>query len=116
MKSKLTDLDFEAMYPLLFGMIAGCLWTVGALWGRVMFPDSDTILSSTLTVSGIFVGFLATNKSILIGMNSPIIARLRSSGYINEIVSYLGEAIWFNLAFCAFNVVGFFVCRAPWWY
>ena len=98
------NLQFEKLYPYLFGIVATLLWLIA----NPMFPKSDSILSSTLTVSGIFVGFLATSKAILMSMNSPIIAELKESGYIQELVSYIGQAIWVNLLFCIWNVVGYF--------
>lgn len=38
-----------------------------------------------------------------------MIEELKLSGYINELVSYVGQAIWLNLLFCTVNVVGYFV-------
>ena len=105
-------LIFEKYYPYLFGVVAWVLWKQLNL----MFPTSDSILSSTLTVSGIFVGFLSTSKAILVSMNSQIINELKSSGYIEELVSYIGQAIWINLLFCSFNVLGYFVDTSKFWF
>ncbi len=103
---------FEKIYPYVFGILASVIWMqIG-----IGFPTSDSILSSTLTVSGIFVGFLATSKAILMSMSSSIIDDLKDSGYIQELVSYIGQAIWINLLFCSFNVLGFFVCTTNNWY
>jgi len=105
-------LFFEIIYPYLFGLIAGYIW-----WkAGAKFPSGDAILSSTLSVSGIFVGFLATSKAILISMNSPLVNELKRSGYINELVSYIGQAIWLNLAFCTLNVIGYFSIRDAYWF
>lgn len=95
-------LFFEKIYPYLFGLIAAAFW----FQTEAVFPTGESLLSATLTVSGIFVGFLATSKSILISMSSPIIDELKRSGYIEELVSYIGQAIWANLFFCSFSVVG----------
>jgi len=103
---------FEKLYPFLFGVIAAVLW-----WeSDVAFPAADAIISSTLSVSGIFVGFLATSKAILISMNSPLVSDLKKSGYIHELVSYIGQAIWLNLSFCTFNVIGYFGNQSQHWY
>lgn len=108
----LMKLLFEKYYPYLLGAIAGLLW-----WkSGTSFPESDAIISSTLSVSGIFVGFLATSKAILISMNSPLIQDLKTSGYINELVSYIGQAIWLNLAFCTIDVVGYFILQTNQYY
>lgn len=105
-------LFFERFYPYLFGIIAGLIW-----WDtNPAFPASNAIISATLSVSGIFVGFLATSKAILISMNSPIIKELKDSGYIHELVSYIGQAIWINLAFCILDVIGYFSNQSAKWY
>lgn len=105
-------LFFEKIYPYLLGLIASVLW----LRVRGTFPTGDSLLSATLTVSGIFVGFLATSKAILMSMSSPIIEELKRSGYIEELVSYIGQAIWVNLLFCSINVIGYFVSTQTEWY
>lgn len=98
---------FEKIYPFLFGIIAAVIW----LEMGGVFPKADPILSSTLTVSGILVGFLATSKAILMSMNSSIILELKKSGYIHELVNYIGQAIWLNLIFCTINVIGYFITQ-----
>lgn len=103
---------FEKFYPYLFGLIAAAFW----LMAETIFPTGESLLSATLTVSGIFVGFLATSKAILISMSSPIIDEIKRSGYIEELVSYIGQAIWVNLFFCSLSVVGFFVATDAGWY
>jgi len=100
-------LFFEKIYPYFFGIIAAVIW----LELGCVFPKADAILSSTLTVSGILVGFLATSKAILMSMNSPIILELKKSGYIHELVNYIGHAIWLNLLFCTINVIGYFITQ-----
>ncbi|WP_444942747.1 hypothetical protein ACJJIK_10860 [Microbulbifer sp. ZKSA006] len=105
-------LIFEYIYPYLLGVIGSALWYLFAL----KFPADKGLLSSTLSVAGIFVGFLATSKAILISMDSPIIQRLRESGYINELVSYISQAVWLNLSFCGAGVIGFFIKEPNSWF
>jgi len=105
-------LFFERVYPYLLGVIAAVIWFRGG--GE--FPAGDSLLSATLTVSGVFVGFLATSKAILMSMSSPIINELKRSGYIDELVSYIGQAIWVNLLFCSVSVTGYFVDTQSGWY
>jgi hypothetical protein len=105
-------LFFEQTYPYLFGLLAGFFW-----WkASISFPSNDSIISSTLSVAGIFVGFLATSKAILISMNSPVINELKRSGYINELVSYIGQAIWLNLAVCTLDVIAYFANQTKVWF
>ncbi len=105
-------LNFEKIYPYLFGVLACAIWW----YMDGIFPTENAIISSTLTVAGIFVGFLATSKAILISMDSPLITELRKSGYINELVAYIGHAIWLNLTFCVIGVIGYFSFQAAQWY
>lgn len=106
------SLWFERTYPYILMGVAAFLW----YRLQLAFPDSDSVLSSTLSVSGIFVGFLATSKAILISMSSPIIERLRTSGYMAVLASYIAQAIWLNLLFCMINVVGYFKNQAEIWF
>jgi len=106
------NLIFEKSYPYFFGLLASIFWLIFS----PEFPGTDSILSSTLTVSGIFVGFLATSKAILMSMSSPIIGELKKTGYIHELVSYIGQAIWINLLFCTLNVIGYFVNTSSLWF
>lgn len=100
------NLILEKTSPFLLAGAAAFIW-----WSfDCKFPpNSDSLLSATLTVAGIFVGFLATSKAILLSISSPIIEQLRSSNYMNDLVSYIGQAIWFNLLLCTFCVMGFFL-------
>ena len=106
------NLIIEKLYPYFFGLLASIFWLIFS----PVFPNTDSILSSTLTVSGIFVGFLATSKAILMSMSSQIIGELKRTGYIHELVSYIGQAIWINLLFCTLNVIGYFVNTSSWWF
>lgn len=106
-------LFIEKISPFLLGFLAG----LAAYLVDIQFPDGDAILSSTLTVSGIFVGFMATSKAILMSMSSPIIESLKSSGYMADLINYIGSAIWINLLFCGVSVLGFFLAGQiqPWY-
>nr|WP_320125957.1 hypothetical protein [uncultured Shewanella sp.] len=100
------SLILEKIFPFILAITAAFVW-----WSfDCKFPsNSDSLLSATLTVAGIFVGFLATSKAILLSMSSPIIEHLKTSNYMNDLVSYIGQAIWFNLLLCTFCVMGFFL-------
>lgn len=108
----MTKLYFEKSYPYLIGVLASTLWLIFS----PLFPKDNSILSATLTVSGIFVGFLATSKAILMTMKSPILGQIKESGYIHELVSYIGQAIWSNLLFCTWNVIGYFADTSETWF
>lgn len=109
----MTRLNRERWYPYAVASASMLAWRFADL----PFPDSEALLASTLTVSGIFVGFLATSKAILIGVKPAILRSLSTSGYMSDLVSYIGQAIWANLAFCTFNVLGYFITvPRPHWY
>ena len=102
------SLIVEKYRPYLISVIALIIWELC----HIEFPDENallSLLSSTLTLSGILIGFLATNKAILISMNSPIIESLKESGYITELVQYISHAINSNIIFCIINILGYFL-------
>ncbi|MEH6564581.1 MAG: hypothetical protein V7756_04565 [Halopseudomonas sp.] len=103
---------FERFYPYIFMGLAAYFW----VYLEVTFPAKDSLLSATLGVSGIFVGFLATSKAILMSMSSAIIDKLRETGYMKILASYIAEAIWLNLSFGIFNVIGFFGNQEQSWF
>ena len=105
---RLNSLIWERLYPYVVALVGAIVWYCISNKSILKFPSSDAILSSTLTVSGIFVGFLATCKAILISMDSPVLNDLAETRYIDDLVSYISQAIWWNLVFCLVNVVGYF--------
>jgi hypothetical protein len=101
----------EQIYPYVIALGCAVTWSQWATG----FPQSEALLGATLTVSGILIGFLATSKALMLSLDSKVLDDLRTSGYIQELVGYLGQAIWANLLFCALCVVGFFVERSAWY-
>lgn len=102
----LTELQRERAYPYLLGGVA-FLWTLGV--DRLSFevPYNDGLLSSLVSLGGIFAGFLATLKTLLGAIGDDAYARLKSSGYLDDLLLYLREAIWGSLALCVFAMFGF---------
>jgi len=101
------SLWFERGYPWLFGIAAALL----AWLQEAPLPEGDklsALLSASISVSAILVGFLATMKSIVMAIPS-IANRLRQSDYLSLLASYLSTATAANLLFCVLNIAGFFV-------
>jgi hypothetical protein len=103
------SLTFERWYPLFFAVAA----TLLALLLDVGFPSGDSyragLLSAAISAAAIFVGFVATAKSILMALPpGGVRQRLHDSRYIDDLASYLNQAMVSNLVFCALNVAGFF--------
>jgi len=93
------SLTFERLYPWIFGAFA---ITLGWLLDLSLPFGDDTrftsLLSASISVSAILVGFLAT------------IERLRKANYLDILSTYLVEGTLANLLFCILNIAAFF----PW--
>lgn len=95
----------EKSAPYLLAIAGAVLW-----WQcDIELPAGDAILSSSLTLGAILTGFLATAKAIVMSLDSPIMNRIRETTYINDLVSYLSQAIWLSFGFCIVSIIGFFV-------
>lgn len=94
----------ERLAPYLLAF-AGCL-----MWWKfdMHFPKGENILSSSLTLGAILTGFLATAKAIMMTLDSPIMQRIRQTTYIDDLVSYLSQAIWLSFGLCIISIAGFF--------
>jgi len=94
----------ERSYPYLIPLIAAAVF-----WrAHFSYPTGQDILSASITMGAIFTGFLATLKSIVISLQSPRIENLRKTKFFGLLLSYLQEAIWLSLLFCACCLSGFF--------
>lgn len=74
-------------------------------------PDkSASLVGGSLTVSALFVGFLATSKSIIMSYKgSRIFAQLKKTGHLSRMVSYLRFAIYSSLAWLGLGFAMYFV-------
>jgi len=102
----MNSLSYERWYPLVVAVATTALWG----YFDAPFPkDSKEFLAAALSYAATLTGFLATAKAILMAMPSDsVMGRLKSSGYLEDLVRYLREAIYFCLVFCALNLAGFF--------
>ena len=102
------SLTFEKIYPSLFA-IAACIL---ALSLQVSLPTNDSylagLLSASISTAAIFVGFIATAKSILMALSKTVKNNLHFSGFMPTLACYLSHAMAGNLIFCALNISGFF--------
>lgn len=104
----------ERSYPYILPLlVAAAFWRA-----HLSFPVGQDILSASITMGAIFTGFLATLKSIVISLQSPKIENLRKTKFFGLLLSYLQEAIWLSLLFCACCLSGFFYDPAhpPQWF
>lgn len=73
-------------------------------------PDqSDSLLGASLSLGAIFAGFLATAQAIVMTLDSPVMKRLKESGLINDLMSYLSHAIYAALGFSIVCLLGYFI-------
>jgi hypothetical protein len=94
----------ERVYPYLISLLgAGLFWYLS-----LPFPKGQDILSASITVAAVFVGFLATSESIVISLQSPTIEHFKATKFFPLLLQYLQEAIWISLTYCAFSLFGFF--------
>lgn len=94
----------ERVYPYLFALAAGLIF-----WRRqIAFPTGHDILSASIPMGAIFTGFLATLESMVITIQHPKVETLRSTKFFGLLLSYLQEAIWMSLLYCAWGLFGFF--------
>lgn len=113
-QGRMMGLIIERTFPYICGLAAGLLW-----WRlQVPFPEAwKEFLASVLTLASIITGFLATAKAILMGLQgTQVMQDMHRSGYIADMVTYLGEAVFAAFLFCIYNLWGFFVDPNDIWY
>lgn len=97
----------EKIYPAIFALIAATAWW----YFSPNFPrDEKEFLGAAISVGSILTGFIATAKAILAALpNDAVMGRLKKSGYIKELASYLTQALYGCLAFSVYGMIGFFL-------
>lgn len=96
----------ERTYPALLGILSALAW-----WYFLPnFPrDEKEFLGAAISVGSILTGFIATAKAILAALpNDSVMSRLKSSGYIHDLASYLTQALYGCLLFSIYGMAGFF--------
>jgi len=74
-------------------------------------PDrSASFVGGSLTVSALFVGFLATSKSIMMSYKgSRAFAQLKKTGHLSRMVGYLRFAIYSSLLWLGLGFAMYFI-------
>lgn len=94
----------EQVYPYIAAGAATAAW----MNLNIVFPVPKDILGSSITIGSIIAGFMGTAQAILMSLDRPIMKRLQDAGYLSDLTSYLGSAIWLSFAFSALALIGYF--------
>jgi hypothetical protein len=107
-------LRVEKIYPLLAALCVGTAWYLLSSRFSLSLPKEEKeFFAAALSMGAVLTGFIATAQAILMALPSDsVMGRLRSSGYINELVSYLAASIATGFLFCILNLVGFGLLEA----
>lgn len=104
-------LRIERHYPVLLASLG-----VAAAWYfsfALPFGAEKELLAAALGLGAVLTGFIATAQAILMALPSDsVMGRIRSSGYLAELVGYIAQALSGGLFFCVACIVGFFVLAA----
>ena len=96
----------EAAYPLAVGVLFGAAWWCA---GPALPIDEKEFLAAAISLGAVLTGFIATAKAILATLPSESVMRqLRASGYVNDLVDYLAQALYGCLLFSVISLAGFF--------
>jgi hypothetical protein len=100
-------LSLERNYPLLGALSAFALWW----YFSPPFPAAEKeFLGAAIGIGAILTGFIATTKAILAALPSDsVMGRLRATGYVKDLISYLEAALYTCLAFAIYGLFGFFL-------
>ncbi|XYJ09454.1 hypothetical protein ACSUZJ_18990 [Telluria sp. B2] len=102
-------LRFEKWHPLVIGLTAGIAWAY--LFQRFGFhlpADEKEFFAAALSMGAVLTGFIATAQAILMALPSDsVMGRLRSTGYIDDLISYISSALLSGFIFCLLNLIGF---------
>jgi len=96
----------ELAYPWVLALVSAALW-----WqlNPILPPDEKEFLAAGLSIGAILTGFITTAKAILVALPSDsIMGRLRASGYIDDLIIYLAQALYLCFIFSIYCIVGFF--------
>lgn len=102
----MSSLAWERVYPYFFG---GTAIAAVALLDKYGYKVSynEAMLAAGVSLGGIFAGFLATVKTLLLTIGTEIRRALIESGYMHKLLCYLREGIYGSLALSLAAMLGF---------
>lgn len=100
------SLKIERYYPAVVAVLCAFGWYRLDL---ALPKDGKEFLAAALSVGAVFTGFIATAQAILMALPSDsVMARLRTSGYLGDLVRYISAALAGGIVFCLICLFGFY--------
>lgn len=97
----------ERYYPLACAAVIALLFW----WLDLKLPaDPGRLLSATVTFGAIASGFVGTSLSILTGLGTPVMRKIRQSRYVAILREYMGWALASGLVLSCTSIIGLFLC------
>ena len=98
-------LTVERFYPLVLAAVVA----VACWWLDLKLPaDPGWLLSATVTFGAIASGFVGTSLSILTGLGTPVMRKIRQSRYVDILREYMGCALASGLVLSCTSIIGLF--------
>lgn len=99
---------FERVYPRVGALL------VLAVWAYLKGPSphvefQPVALVGSITLASIILGFASASVSILVGLNSPVMDKIRQSGSMVIVEFYVAECIRAGLLVTVCAFAGFFL-------
>lgn len=103
-------LAIERWYPLALGIIAAILYRFTPA-SEYQPPETlSALMAAVVSVGGIFVGFLATAKSILVSIDDKeIVKKLKKARYYRAVIAYIRLAILWSFALTIYSAAALLV-------
>ncbi|MFU2018918.1 hypothetical protein ACM6Q7_28615 [Peribacillus butanolivorans] len=97
--------NIEFLYPLSLGIISGIIISL-LDFNLTSIKNILPILSSTVSITSIIIGFLATMVSVLISLtNTKVMERIRNAEANETLSWYIKEAIIIGLIFAVYSLI-----------
>lgn len=101
------NLGVERWLP--YGVASAVMGIVWATEASIPAESRKDILTAAISIAAIFTGFLATAKAILMSLpHDGVMGRIRKSGYIGPLATYLAEGIFSGVIYCCVALAGYF--------
>lgn len=96
---------WELWKPFFYAPLVGLAWH----WLGICFPKDPAVLASSVTAGSIVVGFLATCLILVLSADTAPMQRVRKTGYLKDLVTYIAHPMLASMFFVALNLSGYFL-------